>query len=209
MTTTVHEEAAGSLLAKILDDPRGGPALNACRADLDKWPPDYVQVIGQHHWERYRWPLEQVAAFSVVHSEIMSGDVARVVIGTRRNTPHADEDRAANAAGLSDLPHPFTAGVDLGQGNADQDGWLEWSEPIDVEVSTGVPLIGADGSMSPVIMKRTLLPGGAPLEIGYTMPSATLLHLRRNRSVARWPYGHPFLTLLVSVGEHWQRKAGL
>jgi hypothetical protein len=135
----------------------------------------------------------------------MRGDVARVVLGTHGNTPCADAGRAANAAALSDLPHPFTATVDQTQGNDSQDGWLEWTEPIDVEVSTGV----LGGSLSPVIVVRTLPPGGVPLEIGTTTPSVTLAHLRLQRGVARWPYGHHLITLLKNIGEPWQRRAGM
>jgi hypothetical protein len=42
-------------------------------------------------------------------------------------------------------------------------------------------------------------PGEAPLEIGSSLPSRTWLHLREDRAVARWPYGHDSFMLFVKV----------
>ena len=46
-------------------------------------------------------------------------------------------------------------------------------------------------------MQHWQAPGWAPLEVGYTRPSRTLLHLTEFGAVARWPYGHDVITLLV------------
>jgi len=100
---TVHEDAAAALLDRFLDDPAGSRALSTYRSGLatGQWSEDYAEVIGQYHQERRRLPLEQVAAFASVHSGIMGGDTARMVLGTHGNTPSADKDRAANAAALA------------------------------------------------------------------------------------------------------------
>lgn len=206
--TTVHESAADALLSTFLADPQGGELLATYSAGLreGRWDREYLEAIGQHRWENGRWPLEQVAVFARIHSEIMSGDVAEVEIGTAGNTPGPDSDRGGNAAALADLPAPFTALVDAGQNCAGQDGWLSWSEPIIMSVSTGSPVTEPGGTTYPETAECLIAPGRVPLEIGTTKPSNTLLHLRSHRGVGRWAYGHDRILLLVSLRAVGKRK---
>ena len=38
-----------------------------------------------------------------------------------------------------------------------------------------------------------------PLEIGHTNPETTVWHLAETGGIARWPYGHDKITLLLST----------
>lgn len=207
---TVHEDMARTALDDFMGDAEGARALQVYVQGIrdGRWSQEYRDVIHQHHWASH-WPYEQVAAFALVHSDLMSGDVADVQLTTFGHAPSPDRERSANAAALADLPRPFIAEVDMGQNGGDADGRLRWVEPIRVEVSTGVPFTDPCGHTGPVPAIRTIPPGSVPLEIGTTMASNTLFHLRRDRGVARWPYGHDLIRLFVSVGENWQSGAGL
>lgn len=205
---SAHIDAAEAALNRFLSDPAGGTALQVYRNGVKEGRyGDTAAVIGQQHW-RSSWPLEQVACFATVYSELCSGDVAQVQISAG-GTPGEDADRAGNQALLAGLLGPFTAEVDAYQNCEDADGVLSWSEPILMEVATGVGLVGPDGATRPEIVVREIPPGSAPLEIGTTFASNTLMHLRRERKVARWPYGHDRIRLLVAVGTPWQVLAGL
>lgn len=205
--TSAHETAAQAALDRFLCDPAGSNALRVYREGIrDGRYGSLGDAI--HQSDLGTWPLEQVACFATVWSDVCSGDVAQVQISAL-GSPGADADREGNARQLADLPEPFRAVVDSAQNCDDQDGFLEWDRPIQVEVSTGEPVTADDGSISPRVVIRELPPGSAPLEIGSTKASVTLMHLRSERCVARWPYGHDRIRLTVAVGEPWQHRAGL
>ena len=200
--SSVHAELAENLLADFMGTPDGARALQVYVAGIrdDRWDDFYRESIHQHHW-REHFPLEQIAAFAHAHSDIMGGHVAKVQITTFGATAARDAERAANAKALAELPRPFVAEVDLSQNCADSDGRLRWVEPIQVEVSTGVPYSDPCGREQPLIAVRTIEPGSVPLEIGTTFASNTLFHFRRDRGVARWPYDHDRIYLFVKVGD--------
>lgn len=203
----VHEEAAGTVPDELLGDPLSAACLADARRRLraGAFDGDYVAAIGQTHWGVRAWPMEQVAAFLVVHAELGAGGIASVRIEVGEG-PSGDACREENAAKLSQLPFPFSASVDLGQRNSSAgDGWLEWSEPISMRKSVGVGFVGEHGRTYPVCRPYSVRASTGrcvPLEIGDSKPSVTLLHLvSGNRSVARWPYGSPFITLFAGCGQ--------
>lgn len=205
--TSAHEVAAQGALDHFLADPSGWDALRVYREGIGAGRYGRLGDAIHQTWLG-TWPLEQVACFAIVWSDICTGSVAQVQISAPEG-PGADADREGNSRLLADLPEPFRAVVSPDQNSDDQDGYLYWDCPIKVEVSTGEPEIAADGSVAPRIAVRQLLPGSAPLEIGSTKASTTLMHLRRERKVARWPYGSDRIWLLAEVGEHWAQRIGL
>jgi len=200
MSGSVHEDAAQALLDDFMGDPDGARALQVYVAGLreDRWDADYLDAIHQQHFGG-RWPMEQIAAFAHMHSDLMSGHVAHVQLTTFGATPGPDRERQANATALAELPRPFIADVDLTQHGADQDGRLRWVEPIQMELSTGVPWTDPVGHTQPLNKIVTIDPGSVPLEIGTTKASNTLLHCRIHGGVARWPYEHDRIDLFVRV----------
>jgi hypothetical protein len=200
--STIHEDAAEEALREWQNDPDGCEILGAYAGGLrtGRWSAEYLDKIGQQDG-RTGWPLAQVVAFAQVHDMLMAGEALVTDVATA-GTPHPDRDRYANADGLAGLPGPFTASVDMRQSGADDDGWVEWAQSIRADRSVGTPVVCDCGRMSPVKILDEVRPGRVPLEIGTTKPSSTLLHLRRDGGVARWPYGQRYLTLYL-VRNRW------
>lgn len=184
-------------------DPDGPQTMHGYYLALQegRWDKEYVDSIGQMHRvaSSVSWPMEQVAAFADIHAMIGSGLVAVVPVSTA-GPPHRDSARQANADALADLPHPFTASVDMDQHNGDFDGMVRWSEPIEVSLATGLSERQPDGYMQPISAHYMIPPGAAPLEIGSSAPSRTWMHLvGEGGTVARWPYGHSCFRLFVNL----------
>lgn len=199
---TIHISAAREMLDDMMAEPECLQVMHSVHQGLRKarWSNEYVDSIGQLGVRsRSSWPMEQVAAFATVHAMITSGRVAMVPVSTD-GAPHPDKEREKNAAALSSLPHPFTASVSMTQNNADCDGHVSWSEPIEVSAATGIIGQEADGTTRPLSLHFMIPPGDAPLEIGSSHPSRTWMHLAIDSgAVARWPYGHSCLRLFVNL----------
>lgn len=201
--TNVHALAAESLVRLAHKHPGMTAVLDenwrALKAGLVN--EDYVDVIGQTHWGTKSWTIEQAAAFTDIHARINAGRYVRVLVEVGA-TPQADHMREANSAALADLPGPFVAHLDMDQNCADQDGVLEWTEPIVGNRSTGVKAfeLRPGGKEMYVGTTRWLRkPGWAPLEVGTTEPSKTLFHMKLYGAVARWPYLQDQITIIVDV----------
>lgn len=190
---TIHEAAARALLDGILLDPDAAADYAAFRAGLADAPEDAVhrfEDFGQLFHARHpgKWPLEQSAALYEFCIGLSAGESARLQIDVS-GTPDADRERQANAETLRSLPAPFAAHVDMLQNGADRDGWFKWNTPI---VLRSDPREGPRQAY--LVEARTI-----PLEIGYSMPSRTLLHIRQARGVARWAYGSTHITLFYDL----------
>lgn len=209
MTDTFHQRAAQDLLDHMIDHP-GASRLLADTRQRFKLPAghpaafddDYAAAIGQTlRSTPASWPMEQVAAFAAVHAMVCTGEVAQVLIGAEglNGGPVVDRRREENAAQLADLPDPFQAAVDADQSGAECDGTLKWDVPITMDAASGLVLLDScrRGVKQPVSVVTTAAAGWAPLEIGTTMASRTLLHLLEEGAVARWPYGSDCIRLLV------------
>jgi hypothetical protein len=183
MSPTIHEDAAMEDMEESIKDPYWVDVLAQVTEGIKdgSYTADYIDPIGQ---PGRGWKPEQVWAFTKIHALSQAGRLARVTLRIG-DTPHADSRREQNAAALSNLRDSFVAHVDMHQHGADSDGYLEWTDPI-VLRSPGMP--------------RLSIPAGQlPLEIGTTMASRTQLHLYMHGGVARWPYGHDAVTLLIQV----------
>ena len=146
----------------------------------------YVDMIMQ---TSYQSPIDiyQAAHFANIHAAIFSGKVFYTTIAPTQTTPYGDAEIGLNNQALMNLTHPFEAQFKGGPGIGD--GTLQWSEPIILDGTY-------DGDALP---PKSIAPGWAMLEVGYTKPTTTLYHLARSRRLARWPYGHNAIYLLVVV----------
>jgi hypothetical protein len=199
--STAHEDAARALFRDYMVSSDGAHALHVYYEGLvqKRWPPDYLDAIGQiHRCNPTAWPPEQVASFMMVHHMLMEGEVASVRIGEVEG-PGPDRDRIGNQKKVDNLVGPFVARVDLDQGSSTfGDGTLSWSETIEVEKSLGLPHIDlATDHRGPVEVITHFPPGSVPLEIGVSKPSRTYQHLLHGKGVARWPYGSDRIWLFV------------
>lgn len=197
---TIHEDIAEETLDHILNAPTLASGYAAIRKSLRNGLLDAqeVSVIGQMQRAPRRWPEPQVAAYAYVNSLIMSGSVVTTCVRVGA-TPGPDADREGNAGKLRNLGEHVQAIVDISQHAADEDGWLTWSEPLPAAKCTGTTFHTSDGQSGPVQAPCWLKPRSIPLEIGYTMPSRTLLHLLMDGAVARWPYDSEYVYALVNV----------
>ncbi|MFF4408500.1 hypothetical protein ACFY1P_29650 [Streptomyces sp. NPDC001407] len=201
---TIHQEIALALLDEFVDSPSALAALMDVRRRVirGEFDHDYVATIGSSaRIKPHKWPLEQYAAFMQIHAEIMCGALGRVDIDTG-GRPGPDADREGNALKLKETHPPFEAELDMEQHGADMDGVLRWREPIQVEKSTGAHHQTCDCGndvFSPVVALRKRGAAWAPLEVGDSWPSRTLLHLREFGAVARWPYGTETITLIIAM----------
>lgn len=198
--TTVHERMAENLLDDVLADTAATQMLNDTvrRFRARKHDEQYVAWIGQTQRDPAYWPLHQVAAYLKVHALLGKGTYAMVKVEVG-HTPGPDADRTGNAAKLGAIHERFTAHLDMHQNGADADGVLSWDEPIAVERSTGTSFFDTDGQQYPVCVATALSAASVPLEVGYTLPSRTLMHLKVEGGVAHWPYGDGTLCLLVNM----------
>ncbi|MFB7275425.1 hypothetical protein [Streptomyces sp. NPDC056244] len=204
---TVHEDLAEAVLERFMDDPSTIATLIDLRSRV------ISREFEEHHlgeaigcsgrFQPKRWPLEQHAAFLQVFGEIMIGSVAKVMISTG-GSPGPDADRSGNSKLLEQTHFPFEAELDMHQHGADMDGVLRWPEPITLERSTGVAYPESacpNARMTPFIGLTGLPSGWAPLEVGDSWPSRTLMHLRQYGAVARWPYSSKRIWLFVDLSD--------
>lgn len=205
---TIHKTAAEALLQDVLEDDAATKAMlklrnRHTRGDMNEGGTlrtGYADALGSS--ARYAptdWPLYQHAAFAQIHALIGAGDVAYTYISTG-GLPGADSDRTGNASKLEDTVEPFRVELDMTQNGADSDGVLYWDEPLKISRSTGAHFYGNTcqpdqyGLVTYPTMRE---PGSAPLEVGDSWPSRTLLHLYEDGAVARWPYGSELIWLFI------------
>lgn len=215
---TVHEEVAERLLEKFQRSPEAVRTLIELRnrhiaGGLDEggiWGSGYADALGSSsRFQPSRWPLHQHAAFLELHALIGSGRVAFTYISTG-GAPGADADRKGNAAKLADTCHPFAAALNMTQNGAACDGRLRWSEPLEISRPTGSFFYEdacVRATQTPVMRPTVRAPGSAPLEVGDSWPSRTLMHLWQYGAVARWPYGSDLIWLFLSYGYGQGRRA--
>lgn len=203
---TVHEDAARELLDQVLLSPEAAAVLAETRLKLraELANEQYVAWIGQTPRGPSSWSHEQVAAYLAVHAGLGAGHYAKVTIEVG-DTPGPDADREGNARKLRRTAAPFVAMLDMNQNGADSDGTLHWDEEITVEKSTGACLID-HGEQTSVNAVYPVDPASVPLEVGYTKPSRTLMHLTQYAGVARWAYGDDRICLLLNVDRAWGRR---
>lgn len=208
---TVHEDLAQGFLEDFQEDPDAMYALidlrnRHIRGEMDEggiWGTGYADALGSSaRFTPKQWPLYQHAAFLKLHALVGSGRVAYTYISTG-GAPGPDHDRAENAFLLTETCPPFTATLDMGQNGADCDGSLAWGEPLRVSRPTGA-FYYADGCInqkqSILACPTTRKPGWAPLEVGDSWLSRTLMHLWQYGAVARWPYGSDLIWLFLNYG---------
>lgn len=209
---TVHEDLAKEVLEDFLEEPETMASLSRLRNRLIAGEMDEGGVFGNGYADALgssarftpkQWPLHQHAAFLRLHALIGSGQVAYTYISTG-GTPGPDRDREGNAAKLSKTRHPFEARLDMDQNGADADGTLIWRESLRISRPTG-DFYYADGchrsGQSILHCPAVRVPGSAPLEVGDSWPSRTLMHLLQYKSVARWPYGSKLIWLFINYGQ--------
>jgi hypothetical protein len=138
-----------------------------------------------------RYTIYDAWVFAQLHVRYFTGFLlTQFVPFTKRGvTPFPDKEIAKNNEALSWLPKPFRA--EFSGGNMPGDGYIDWTEPIPVRQLFQNPWTGK-------IREKivTLEPGGLVLEVGSSSHYCTWHHMWDSHGLARWPYGHEYITLL-------------
>jgi hypothetical protein len=98
--------------------------------------------------------------------------------------PSRDKSIRRNSEILAALPEPFSARFHGGA--TDCDGVLEWHRELELSCPS------KDGSVQVRIRRLRV-----PLEVGYTRASRTLVRLEYEGALARWPYGHHSIRVIL------------
>ena len=184
---SMHAEAAETITKKVMATPLGKEVVLDYWDGLtnERWSQDYVDMVFQLGGRWGKIGLVEAYCFSQVHTLIMIGAILVTRIAVQRE-PVADKNIVLNNVVLETLPHPFI-GAFWG-GLADEDGWLQWKEPIRAtNCSTDE--------------NTYTKPWRIPLEVGYTQASRTMLHIAQDRGLARWPYGQKQIWVLRLVDD--------
>lgn len=150
-------------------------------------------------------PHEVYAALQVLGAMKSSGGLVFLPVGSK---PFPDRDIESNRSALASvtsLQHitgnsEISFRADVWCGNADCDG----SITIGGQVEVCSPWWRKGMPVAPTMKE---LPSHIPLEIGFTRGWTTHFHLLRSRAIARWPYGHDYITLML-LDDAMQRSDG-
>jgi hypothetical protein len=192
---SIHEDMLKEKVDRLItDDPNWRLILSdVLRRFKDGfYPQAYVDAILQNWW-RHRYDIYDAYAFSQVHAQILTGEVAIILVNVGA-TPRGDKEVDYHNAILADSPSYMFFGTFYG-GLADQDGSFTWKSNVEFNVHR------YDGAAKKVRKPRTVsvAPRTVPLEVGYTNGSRTMLHLGEEHGLARWPYGSGSITVFVTI----------
>ncbi|MFE7106658.1 hypothetical protein ACFU98_35465 [Streptomyces sp. NPDC057575] len=197
---TVHEDAARVLLEEFQGEPAGALTLARMTASLYEgaYSRQLIAWVGQTQREAAYWPAHQVAALTRVLDGLAHGRIARrrIPVGAM---PGPDADRQGNAAKLGGIDAPFHVELDMSQNGADSDGIFSWEEPINLWRALGVRVLHERGIHGSLHAPFEVRPWRVPLEVGYTLPSRTAMHLMMEGAVARWAYDDNEICLLLDL----------
>ncbi|MFE2973405.1 hypothetical protein [Streptomyces sp. NPDC059258] len=206
---TVHEDLAKDVWEDIQEKPSDVAAMfelrnRHIRGEMNEGGvhgTGYADALGSSAMYRPKqWPLAQHAVFIKLHAMIGAGIVSYTCISTG-GTPGPDADRVGNAAKLAKTHERFRAELDMDQNGADADGNLSWSGELKLSRPTGnffYPSTCRNAPQSILNYPTKMREGTAPLEVGDSWPSRTLMHLYQYGAVARWPYGSELIWLFVN-----------
>jgi len=142
-----------------------------------KYDPDFIRFVFQNHWNSVS--MEDAFAFAVLWSWWLTGRlfIAKIDVGME---PSRDKHRDGNRLLLQALPGEFRA--DVWESINYCDGTISWNAPI--------TMFGHEWEGEQLRMVTREFPAAsAPLEIGTTASSRSLLHVFQSLSLARWAYG--------------------
>ncbi|MFP5219876.1 MAG: hypothetical protein ACLGIG_09080 [Actinomycetes bacterium] len=144
-------------------------------------------------------PVEQLWCRGRLEALLANGRVLSMVVDVFEG-PVADREVERNQAllnaGLAGTPGRAT--VWSSSGGRPDDGLIEWVGQLRLAPrDEGAVEEAATRGLTELVLPELR----APLEIGYTLPSRTWLHLAQHGAVWRWPYRSTNLFLLAAVSD--------
>ena len=155
----------------------------------------FVEAVFQK-WDRFPITFADAYGFMLAYTNVLTGRwrVARITVG---DVPCADKETAENNARLRGLNAQF--GAEFLGGPGDHDGAFWWHDHLHLGGRILIDDHLVDGE--PI----TLGPGRIALEVGYQAVSKTLMMMRQNRAVARWPYHSDCIWIFCDCSETRER----
>lgn len=189
MNGTTARQSAEKALATRLGGSDGATWTNLLGLTLTRMGAGFygslLDVFGQTFYGRH--DMTDAFCFSQLYAYTLTGKVGICKFGLDA-PPHRDSATEANNEILASLGEGFRAKFSGGYGSG-SDGMFYWDKPITVSV------LDENGHES----FTTIEAGECELEVGYQALDKTLLQLKQSRALARWPYGHDYITLLVAL----------
>lgn len=154
-------------------------------------PATHAETLIGKSFRQNRYTIYDAWVFAQLHVRYFTGHLLTQFVPFKKDgvTPFPDKEKAKNNEALSWLVEPFKG--NFTGGNMPGDGAIDWTEPIPVRQLFQNPLTGK-------IREKTVMlePGGLVLEVGSSSHYCTWHHMWDSHGVARWCYGHNFITLL-------------
>lgn len=188
---TTHEQAVARAVATATPELMQALSKTMNRMNAGFHPKWFLDAVVQKPWGVY--DLHDAYVFANLNAMDAAGSLQHVAVEVGAG-PFRDLEESRNATVLANAPD-LDVGVDCQHGGgADDDGWVRFT-----------PAFVSNPTVEPGIRKWLSSHPGLPLEIGYTKASKTFMHMARFRGVARWPYGHTRLFLLMLSDEELWR----
>jgi hypothetical protein len=186
-----------------LQDPVSASVLaNVCKMMNQKvFPENHVEVLVGRSFRQNRFTIYDAWVMSRLHFRYFTGGLLSKFVQFQKAgvVPHKDKERDKNNESLSWLQKPFTGEFIGGTGIGD--GYLEWNRPIAMRLLLQNPKTGKVHEK-----KRIIRPARVPLEVGSSSHYCTWHHMWDSWGVARWPYGHEYITLLLRNRHRWSHR---
>lgn len=151
---------------------------------------EYMDIIVQKPWRRHGHGYDLIDAycFLQVHAMLHRFDalVTEIVIGRSPTKDCFKDEINSILSQIVLFEAEFWGGL-----QSRSDGYFAWIEPLWFGQTNG------DG----VTQERIVQPSRVPLEVGYTESTTSLFHLIESGGLARWPYNHETIYLLVVVAD--------
>jgi hypothetical protein len=179
----LQDRGAASVLTNLLALMNGG-----------KISAHYLETLVGKSFHQSRYNIYDAWVFGQLHVRYFTGGLRTRFVCFRKAdvTPFPDKEKAKNNEALSWLEKPFKGTFDGGLSPGD--GMLEWTDSI------GIRRLFQNPKTSEVREETiTIEPGRWPLEVGSSSHYCTWHHMWDSWGVARWPYGQPYITLLLST----------
>lgn len=187
---TIHERAVhASFKRNCEEDVNYSSRMQSALLDIRRG--DFGKRLTDCLWSPVTgfYEVEQVQPFLTMFDAIVYGQIAVVVFDVNAE-PSPDRFREENHNKLQREDSCYEAAV---TGAYDEDGWFKWTRQHEFIVFNSIE--NSD--------RIILQPKCIPLEIGTTKASRTLMHLRQDGAVARWPYGHRTVACFIVVDKNF------
>lgn len=206
--TTMIDQIVEEQIAKWSNDPEKSRVLSEYmkRLSSNQWPKEEVSLICDR-WASRQLTMEDAYCWMRYWDFYASGCVLRYEIDGIVSGPATDKMRDINQRTLDESLKNTAFSADVQNGPGPRcDGLIHWGRPLSVQQT----FLSTDDGPLYQIHRRVLIDpqkarNSAELEIGTTSGPRSILHLLYD-GLARWPYEHKRLTLLLPVWNYVPTK---